>query len=419
MLTWELFRHYLLSKRAGSVIRIVSRLCMVGVAVGVMALVIVLSVMNGFNGSIQRRLLAVEPHLIATIPGAHSYQDVQAHPAYVYLQSQKDVQAQIFESQDIVIRTVDGSYGGGVAKGVEPQALGYIMRETQKAEAQRRSLRHGEEVMIPPVSDESTHLEAGEVLLGIDLAHSLGVFEGDKIVVVSPEALLLPAGEVPPFEKVTVKGLLSTNIPEIDGKAVFYGREKTFTRMVGSPSRQIGIEIRLPDANDFAKTKLELEKRGATVSTWIERNSSLFYALRMEKMVMGIFLGLSALIASFSIITVLVLLLTQKRKDIGVLMAMGLSPSATRRAFAQVGLLLSTFGLGGGLILGLIVCYLIQHFPMPILPDIYYDSTIPAKVDPLLILCIVVAASIIAGLSAWLPARRHTASTPSEALRGR
>ncbi len=227
----------------------------------------------------------------------------------------------------------------------------------------------------------------------------------------------MPAGEAPDFERVTIKGLLVTNIADIDSKMIFYPRANTFHHLKDSSSREIGIEVRLPDADGYGPIKKELEKKGAKVTTWIDRNSSLFYALRMEKFAMGAFLGLSALIASFSIVTVLVLLLTQKRRDIGVLMAMGLSTARTRRVFIQLGLLLSGIGLGGGLILGTVICLIISTFPMNILPSIYYDTTIPARLDLYLIIGVVIAAAIVSVLSAYFPARRHTQLLPAEALR--
>lgn len=416
MLTWDLFRHYLLSRRAGALIRTVAWLCMAGVGLGVMSLVVVISVMNGFNDQIRGRLLAVEPHLVVKVPGVERADLLKNHPIYRDLEAMKDVQTEIYEKQDVILRTVDGLFGGAVARGVEPQGLRYILTETRKAQEKNTG---GTGVETPPVSDETTHLGPGEVLVGIDLARTLGIFEGDKVTVIPPEALLLPAGEAPPFERVTVKGLLTTNLPDIDSKAVFYGRGVTFQQFRNSASREAGFELRLPDPNHYQALKESLEDKGVNVSTWIERNSALFYALRMEKYAMGSILALSALIASFSIVTVLVLLLTQKRKDIGLLMALGLSPARTRHVFVRLGLYLSMVGIGGGILIGIVICVLVDKYPLPILPDIYYDTTIPATIEPLFIFGILVVACLIAVISAWVPARNHTCELPSEALRSR
>jgi lipoprotein-releasing system permease protein len=413
-LAWDVFRHYLLSRRAGSLIRTVAWLCMVGVGLGVMALVVVTSVMNGFNDQIRRRLLAVEPHLVVRIPGVTEPEALKNHALFLELKKRPDFTVDVYENQDVILRTVDGLFQGAVAKGVEPGALTYIMRESRKALQAGGSLKPGE---FKELSDTEMQPGPGEVYLGMDLARGMGIFEGDKVVVVAPEALLLPPGEAPPFERVTVKGFLQTNIQDIDNSTVFFGRGSTFQGLRKSASRDVGFEVRVANPENIDDLKEELVKKGAVVSTWIDRNSALFYALKMEKIAMSAFLGLAALIASFSIVTVLVLLLTQKRKDIGLLMSLGLSPRATRWLFVKVGLILSSVGIFGGLTIGLLICWVVARYPLPILPDIYYDATIPATVDPKFIAGILLAASAIAYLSADLPARAATSELPAEALR--
>jgi lipoprotein-releasing system permease protein len=318
-------------------------------------------------------------------------------PVYSQLKARPETQTEIFENQDVIVRTVDGLFGGAVARGVEAETLQYILRETK--------------------SNLSDDLAAGEVLVGVDLARSLGIFEGDKVTVVSPEALLLPAGEAPRFERVTVKGLIQTNIADIDAKTIYFGRGKTFETLKDSSSREVGFEIRLKDPQRFDGLKRELEGQGLQVASWVERNSALFYALRMEKTAIGSFLGLSALIASFSIVTVLVLLMTQKRKDIGLLMSLGLSQARTKKLFMGVGLLLSSMGIVTGVVLGIAICLIVDNNRIPILPDIYYDTTIPARIDPLLVVGVILAAGVIATMSAYFPARAHTSELPSELLR--
>jgi lipoprotein-releasing system permease protein len=419
MLTWDLFKHYLFSRRAGALVRIVAWLCIAGVGIGVASLIIILSVMNGFNHSLKTRLLAVEPHLVVTYPSANDYESVKTNPITTALQARPEVQARVFETQELMLRTADGYVGGGIARGVEPESLRTILTEMRKASSHNVSQSQSPVDPGGPETNEDIVLGPGEILLGVDLAKSLGIFSGEKVTVVAPEALLLPAGEAPSFERVLVKGLLTTNVSDIDQKLLFYDRNKTFLHLRDTASKEVGVEVRIPNPDDYAELRDDLLSQGAKVTTWIDRNSSLFYALRLEKIAIGTFLALSALIASFTIITVLILLLTQKRKDIGVLMAMGLSPKRALRTFLGVGLILSSFGLLGGVAIGVLVCWLISSFPMDILPNLYYERTIPARVDPFFILGVLVVASIIALFSAYFPARMHTRLQPAEALRGR
>lgn len=412
-LAWDFFKHYLLSRRAGSLVRTVAWLSIAGVAIGVMSLVVVIGIMNGFNESIRKRMLAVEPHLVAQVPTVKSVDLLKQTPLFTKLSADKTLQTDVYENQDVIVRTVDGLFGGAVARGVEPKTLLYILRETRKVVAPAPD----GDLVPAEVLEESAQLGPGEVIVGIDLARSLGIFEGDKITLIAPEALLLPPGEVPPLERATVKSLITTNIADIDAKMIYYGQGKSLASFRSSPSREIGVEVRMPNPEDYAPLEAEIEKSGAKADSWVDRNSSLFFALKMEKLAMGVFLGLAALIASFSIITVLVLLLTQKRKDIGLLMSLGLSPSQTRGLFTRVGLILSMIGILGGLVLGIVFCLVINSISIPILPDVYYDATIPATVDPLFIASILAVATAIAFASSWFPARATTRETPSSALR--
>ncbi|HMN69593.1 MAG TPA: FtsX-like permease family protein, partial [Bdellovibrionales bacterium] len=270
----------------------------------------------------------------------------------------------------------------------------------------------------PPPMIESTDLEAGEIILGVDLARSMGIFEGDEVILVPPETLLLPKGEVPKFQKFKVKALLNTQMPEFDSKLLFYNVERLAPRM-RSLSREHGYEIRLQDAYEADRVKRGLAERGIAAQTWGERDTSLFFALKMESFAMTLFLSLAVLITSFSIVTVMVLLMSQKRQDIGMFMALGLSVRRTRWVFLRVGLLLSYLGIISGILLGTAVSLFLELHPMELLPDIYTDSTLPAKLTGRIMLFVIGSSSLIAVLGSALPVWRYVMANPSEALRKR
>lgn len=406
-----------MSRRAGALVRTVAWICICGVALGVAALVVVTSVMNGFNDQIRGRLLAVEPHLVVKVPGVSTSEGILQNPIFQEIRSRPGIRADIYEKQEVIIRTVDGLFQGALAKGVEAESLERIIRESSEIASAGR-IKDENAYETPEALAESLRLGPGEVMVGIDLARVLGIFEGDKIVVIAPEALLLPAGEAPPFERVVVKGFMRTNLEDIDANMIFFARGKSFGAFRRSPSREVGFEIRIPNPMKADELKKELLDRGLHAETWVDRNSALFYALKLEKIAMSVLLGLAALIASFSIVTVLILLLMQKRKDIGLLMAIGLSPRATRGLFVRVGLILSSIGIFGGLLFGLSICFIIARYPLSILPNIYYDTTIPASVDPRFIVGILVVAAVISYFSAYWPARSATSELPAESLRG-
>lgn len=381
--------------------RTVARLCLAAVAVGVTALIVVNSVMNGLNDSIRERLLAVEPHLVV--------EATKAAPSFwagedwvVELERQPGFEVRRFETQDVIIRTNDGLVGGAVANGVEADVLDRLIRQSQGlASAGDGSLPEPEELALGP----------GEAIMGADLARGLAIYEGDTITLISPESLLAGASEIPRFERLTVKRLVATNLPEIDGKMLHYRRGLAMASLKTGLSRRTGLEIRTPRPFLVADMKAGLNAKigdRATVSTWIERNSSLFYALKIEKLAVGMLLALSTLIASFSISTVLTMLLVQKRRDLGVLMALGLSPRKASVAFFQLGLILSGLGVLVGLVLGLLIAVSIDRFQIPLLPDVYYQRTIPSRLDPVVIAVLVAICGLTAVVSSWWPARAAT-----------
>jgi lipoprotein-releasing system permease protein len=191
-----------------------------------------------------------------------------------------------------------------------------------------------------------------------------------------------------------------------------------------SEQEQRGYELRLPDsatAENVAGELRQLLKAAdageVNVATWGDRNRALFFALKLEKGAMMTFLGLSVLITSFSLVTVLVMLLSQKRKEIGLLMALGLSQRATRSLFLSLGLVLSGVGLFFGLFSGVAVSLFLAKYPLEILPDVYYDSSLPSEVNFTFVIGVGIACLLLAFASAFWPVRHYLRRSPAENLR--
>lgn len=405
----EFFKKYLFSPRAGALVKKISWLTVIGLSISVSALVIVISVMTALNQNIQQRTVAVEPHLTVEIPGVKSAALLDAHPLATKLRTHPELRVQVFENQDVILRTLDGHFRGGVARGLTQESLDRMLRDMHNLDAKAK---------LEPLQIEL--LGPGEVLMGVDLAVSLGVFEGDSVMVIPPESLLLPPGEVPRLEKVKVKRIISTSLSDVDAQNIFYVRDHTLRRMENSESRVIGLEVWTPDATHAEDYKAEMKAfPEARVQTWKERNSALFFALRLEKIVITLFLSLAALIASFSMISVLVLLISQKRREIGILRAIGFSAAGVEKLFMQIGLCLAGLGLGAGLIIGSTTSFWIEKHPLNVLPDIYYDSQIPAYLDMQFVLVILLIGTLIAMAGSYFSAKRAAEFSPSEALRAK
>lgn len=399
MLSWIIFRHYLLSKRSGSIIRLIAWLCMAGVGVGVASLIIVLSVMNGFNIKIRQNMLNVEPHLVISGVGPSDTEKVKELIG-------PDVESIWYsENQDVVLRTVDGVFSGAIAKGLPPHGINDWLSHVWKS-------KQGE--------PETLTLGPRQGVIGADLAANLGVFDGDDVYVIPPETLLMPKGEFPKYEKITIKGIISTQMPDIDGKMFVYNSENTLRGWwKNAASAENGIEVRLNHPYDADSIASRLKDQGWKIQSWRERNTSLFFALKMESLAMTIFLSLAVIITSFSVVSVMVLLITQKRREMGMLMAMGFSKASTRRAFTLVGIYLSTVGVGAGVLFGCAVALFMDYFPIEVLPDIYYDSTLPAHLSENIVLGVILGAGLLAWVGAYFPVRLYVHPTPAESLRVR
>lgn len=387
-------------------VRIIGWLSFVGVGLSVVAMVVVISVMTGFGVGMRDRILSVEPHLVVEAPEPDTRRELIEK-----LNSRKGIKAHLYESRDVMIRTVDGLYGGASARGIASDTLKKILADLEKKRNEGNL-----QLTERSFKEETYTLEKGEVVLGIDLANSLAIFPGDELVVISPEALLLPPGEVPRYERVRVKSLLRSNVPQIDSQVIFYGLGRTF-RNLSYTQADLAIEVRLDDPMNFDGLKSDLEANGFSVQSWVDRNSALFYSLKIEKFLMTLFLSLTFLIGSFSIVTLIVLLSNQKRQDMGMLQAMGLATHRIRNLFAGMGVLLSASGMGVGLGLGLLICWWIDKFSILKLPDIYYDTKLPISIDYFTISIVLFLVFVLSALSSIWTSRQSTPRNPIESLR--
>lgn len=412
----HLFRHFIFSKRAGALVKRIAWLAMVGIGLSTTAFLVVLFVMNGMNASIKSRILGLEPQLNLTVADAKSAKALESHPVIQRLKELPDNRAYVFETQDVIIRSQDGQFRGGIARGVSPESLEFMMQQLQRMDLQKRPNQDSTFYWNP----EDLPGE-GEILMGIDLAQSLGVFDGDFVTIVSPEGLLLPPGETPKFERVRVKRIITTSIADLDAQYIFYQRGKALGAISDGYSKRMGIEVFAPENVNLDKYKSELEKfEGVQVETWMDRNSALFYALKLEKLTIGVILALAGMIASIAIVTVLVLLLSQKRRDIAILRTIGLSGKQTVGIFTKMGLMLAAAGVGVGVILGTGISYYIQENPVNFLPaEIYYDSTIPARVDLGLVFGVLIVGFLVALGGSYIPSRAASEEEPSQALRSK
>lgn len=409
ILSLYFIRKLILSRRSGALIKNITILSFSAITLSLTAFFIVLFVMNGMNLNIKKRIVALEPHLI-TRQTSDQDQSVKEK-----LLGHGDIFS--FQSYDLIIRTVDGQFRGGVATGYDQDGLDYWFQQLKKIK--KRNMTRDEDL---PLNDwENLKLGENEIAIGVDLARSLGILEGDEVTLIPPETLLLSSLETPVFQKVIVKKILATDLYDLDSQLVLFNYTTTLRSFTKALSRERGFHVWLSKFSEAEELKDDLLQVAATpaikVETWQEKNSDLFFALMMEKTMIGVFLGLAGLIASSSILTVLALLMSQKRRDIALIKTLGLSQKKTLWLFTKMGLWISGGAIFLGTLLGVGISLYLQFFPLNILPSVFYDSSIPALVNFGFVFVVIFIAVLLALAGSYFPARTTLSIQPAILLR--
>lgn len=403
-MNFELFVawRYLRAKRKGLFAVVTTAIGVAGVTVGVAALIATLSVMNGFQADIQRKIVGAQAHV--TVYGARSPQD--AEQLYAKVSADREVAAAAPFVLGQAILTFHDRSIGVMLKGLDP-AREFGVNELA------RSLAAGSWDGLK--GDGKTP----GVVIGVELADHLGAELGSELVMVSPKSVATPLGLLPKMQRFRVVGLLKTGYYEYDATTAWSELGGT-AKFLGVDAGASGIGLRLKDirrADRFAQRLREELGFAKVVRTYAQMNSTLFAALKLEKAVMFIILTLITLVASLGIASTLILRSVEKTRDIGLLKAMGASPTMVRRIFLVEGALIGGSGVAAGVLLGLLISWVIANFKIVELPaDIYYLSRVPVDVragDVAAVACMGLLLSLLATL---YPAARAAKSDPVEAI---
>lgn len=397
---FELFvaLRYLKSKRKGLFSLVTTVIGVAGVSIGVAALVVILSVMNGFQTDIRAKIIGAQSHL--TVSGRLEEGLGRAEEA---LKRAPEVVAFSPFVLDQAIMTYRERSSGVVVKGIDPE------REF-KVNDLGKNLTHGSWEGLAG---------APSLVLGEELARSLGAWVGDTVVLISPHSLSTPFGIVPAMKKFKVIGVLKTGYYEYDASTA-YTSLKTAADFFKTPGGASGLQARLTDLDLAEPVARRLQTElgfDFSVRSFSDMNRTLFAALKLEKYMMFIIVTLIVLVASFNIASNLILMGSEKLRDIGLLRAMGAAPATVLRVFLWVGSLIGAGGVLAGLALGLALCWVVHRFPIVELPaDVYYLSRLPVRVDPLDVLAIAACGALLSVLATLYPAYRASRVDPIEAI---
>lgn len=399
---------YLKAKRKQGFISLITIISVAGVAVGVMALIVVLAVMAGFTSELRNKILGVNSHVVVQRMGGVIYDYPALEETIDKMKGVQSVTPYIY-AQTMV---TTGSGGTGiVVRGIDPGSAPQVLSVGNQ-------LVRGDLDKLNPPEDGSSNPPG--IIIGKHLARQLVVGLGDRVRLLSPSGPLTPMGVIPKIKTCEVVGIFDTGMYEYDS-SLAYVAIPVAQQFLGIGDGVHGLEIKLDDiyqAHDIA-TRIEKEL-GATyiAKDWMTMNQNLFSALKLEKTAMFIILTLIVLVAAFNIVSTLIMVVMEKTKDIAILKSMGATSRNIMRIFVYEGLIIGITGTVLGVIGGLGLCKILSKYQFIKLPsDVYPMSTLPVKVLPLDVTVIAVAAVLITFLATLYPSWQASRVQPAEALR--
>jgi len=405
--SFELFftLRYLKAKRKQGFISIITGISVLGIMIGVMALIVVLAVMNGFREDLMKKILGVNSHLLIMSykGGIRDIDEVVQKTLNV----DGVVSATPFIYSQIMIKSY-GNISGAILRGIDPVTAGSVIDIDSM-------IRGGS---LGVLTD--TQAETKGVILGSELSKQIGAVQGDIVTLVSPMGRLTPLGRVANEGRFEVKALFESGMYEYDSAMVYISLADA-QEFLSLGDEVTGIEVKVEDIHESDKIGEAIQgtlQYPYWTKDWKMMNKSLFSALKLEKVTMFIILTMIVLVGALNIISSLVMMVMEKARDIAILRTMGASPKNIMSIFIFQGLFVGLVGTFLGLVSGSFLCHILARYKfIKLPPDIYYITTLPVRMEWLDIVSIVLAAIIISFLATIYPSWQASKVNPVEALR--
>ena len=396
---------YLRAKRKQTFISVITIISVLGVMVGVMALVVVLSVMNGFRSDLLSKILGVNSHILV-LSFAGPFEDFEQVQEKVRSVGGVLATTPFIYSQVMV--NSGGNVSGAVLRGVAPNSANDVVNfKTMIKEGSLTSLAESRD-------------ELPGIIVGTELARQIGASVGAILTVVSPEGKLTPLGRAPNNRRFRVTGIFDSGMYEYDASMVFISLSEA-QDLLGLGERITGLEVRVKDVDESDRIGKRIhETLGYPYWTkdWKMMNRSLFAALKLEKLTMFVILTMIVLVGALNIISTLVMVVMEKTKEVAILRAMGSTARSIMSIFMLQGLFVGLTGTLAGLGLGLSLCHVLARYQFINLPsDIYYISKLPVRVESLDVLFVSLAAVLLSFLATLYPSWYASRLKPVEAIR--
>ena len=407
---------YLKSKKNSRFLSFITLLSILGVGLGVTAMIVVLSVMDGFEAELKKRLTASDLHVLITptkeVPGFDNgfVPKGALDPARIIREIRHGNEIQSFWpviSTEAILKT-GRKVTGVVLKGVNEERMARLKTQVTESADQKMLVQRerGEMIRLPGI------------FVGQELAYEIGLIPGDQVSLISPTETEGPLQAVPRMKRYVVEGVYKSGIPEQELHTVFTpaASVRSFLRRSDVVSQwEVSVETfdRAPLIAGEMQTLLPQFK----VQDWNQLNSHLFASLRLERIAMFVILAFIVVVASFNIVTTLTLMVLEKKREIAIMKAMGARHGQVAAVFLAEGILIGGLGVLGGAFVGFILCSILKRYEFIKLPDVYYDRTLPVTFDPWYYVLVSVCALMIVLFACLYPSRRAARLNPLDGIR--
>lgn len=403
-------RRYLFSGQHKALVSAITVISIVGVAVGVFALIVVLAVMEGFDANLVNKVIGAYAHL-EIVPSNLSSPAIDTEAALKTIRAIPEVKAAgpVIMRQALV-QVVD-------ANGGQPRQTGLFIEGVDLQEEPKIT-----KLMDKVYPREAAKPAINEIVVGKKVATKmLYVRPGDKMRIITPTSVETANGRTFKVGNAFVAGYFETGFPEMDMMFGYMSLEAARELFLVPEGQVDGLHVVLHDAQKVKEVCAKLQNllgNGVVVSTWQQKNPMLFDAIQLEKWAMFIILLLIVLVAAFNIIGTLIMVVMEKTREIGIMKSMGASEGAIMRIFLLQGTIVGLIGTTLGAAGGLFVCYLLEyHIKLDIMSDVYLSDRIPILMNPWMNTLIVFSSLLICVLASVYPARQAAKLDPVEALR--
>jgi lipoprotein-releasing system permease protein len=417
-------KRYLRAKRKQIFVSIITLISILGIFLGVAALIIVLAVMNGFEADLRTKILGIKSHIELTTDIAGPMKDYENVRKRI-TGTEGVVASTPFIYSQAMIRNGNG-VTGVIIRGLDTQSAFKVINLGKIREGDIQYLNKLPAAISKRYEKEDARI-AG-IVVGKEMARNLGIFLYDTITIISPVGISTPMGMMPRMKKFVVAGIFESGFYEYDSTLAYLSLQscQDFLQMGDTVT---GIDIKVDDIYkaDVIARKIQ-NKLGYPfwAHNWMQMNKNLFSALKLEKRVMFIILSLIVLVAAFNIISALIMIVMEKNKDIAILKSMGATSRSIMKIFIYQGIIVGVIGTALGSTVGLAVALNLQKvsqfvekmFDVKFLPgDVYYLSELPSKVNYGDVLIIVAGTLLVCFISTIYPSWRASRLDPAEALR--